>query len=472
MNSDSLSVSDSFGVFVGEDSRWRDIWEEVPFLLTIPSRNATWENTGGPSRRAMVSSLFLHATAMAVTALLILYRPVIPIPVLESTLFHVQYIQPDELPITETSAGAAAGHKLNGGNGSLHAEQVVRVNQGKVLAPRVVNPTPAKIQKWNLALANLIADPTPAMQVTTIEPISVAKVRSIPELETPKSLIVPQANPASWHALDGLVKNPSQVVTAAVVSIQSQANAVVILNEASASGRLSTSMDVKAQAGVGSGSEGSGSANKGAGAGVEDLVANDAAGSAGAEGVLDSSGLTANPMPGGAGTASALSNPSRVSGESEAVFVPSFHTPASVVGPRHTPSVMVIGNGQSSSPLGYYRSLSGRTYSIYFSTPAGMAVLEFANAASASSKDLTAPEPLETALPAELNKSSFVVSAKIDPSGHMSGMRLLFSRGTTLETVMHALAVWHFRPALSGEEPVPVDVLLGLNITVSSDQGR
>jgi len=149
--------------------------------------------------------------------------------------------------------------------------------------------------------------------------------------------------------------------------------------------------------------------------------------------------------------------------------VPISTSPSKVLGPRHPPSITVVGSERSGGALNAYGALKGgKIYTIYIETRLGTAVLEFAEQPSNAQhfeSDLTAPEPMQSEIPADVRNSRMVVSCVIGADGALRNLRVLESAATDMTAkVIAALQGWRFRPVLRGDQAVAVDAILGFDI--------
>ena len=149
--------------------------------------------------------------------------------------------------------------------------------------------------------------------------------------------------------------------------------------------------------------------------------------------------------------------------------VPVTSSPGKVLGPRHAPSITVIGSATSGGALKRYGELmGGKVYTIYIQTRLGTAVLEFAEQPSSAQHfeaDLTAPEPMESEIPADVRNSRMVVACVIGPDGVLRNLRVLESAATDMSAkILAALQGWRFRPVLRGDQAIAVDAILGFDI--------
>ena len=218
--------------------------------------------------------------------------------------------------------------------------------------------------------------------------------------------------------------------------------------------------------GAGIKGQGSGAANSGDGPGA-DLNARN--------------GISPFPGAGGAGTGN-ISKPAMpgvsVHGGSNIITLPSFGSngdpppnPArsAMVAENAGPDITVVGTSRSGGAFNFYGTLKGdKVYTIYIDTSLGTAVLEYADPTSVThlyAQDLTAPMPIRSHLPADLQPSRLVIACTLDRFGVLHKMRVLQTDSHEISAkMMAALTLWKFRPAFRGNEPVEVNAILGFNV--------
>ena len=193
-------------------------------------------------------------------------------------------------------------------------------------------------------------------------------------------------------------------------------------------------------------------------------------------------GISPYPGPGGTGTgasgAPAVPGVS-VQGGTTTINLPSFGVPggdAPSTGPGRSSTSAHKGSGitieatpRSGGVFGYYDVLKGdRNYSIYIETSLGTAVMQYADAASAthpSSEKLSAPEPMRKDLPDGLRPTRVVIACILDRSGDLKDLKVLEpGAAETTSKILVALRSWKFRPAFRGNEPVEVNAILGFGV--------
>jgi hypothetical protein len=182
--------------------------------------------------------------------------------------------------------------------------------------------------------------------------------------------------------------------------------------------------------------------------------------------------------PGGTGDGGAHSaSPSGITISGGSVTLPGFGpanvpistSPRKVLGPRHPPSITIVGSATSGGALNQYGALKGgKVYTIYIETRLGTAVLEFAEQPSSAQHfeaDLTAPEPMQSEIPADVRNSRMIVSCVIGSDGVLRNLRVLESAAADMTAkVIAALQGWRFRPVLRGDQAIAVDAILGFDI--------
>lgn len=193
-------------------------------------------------------------------------------------------------------------------------------------------------------------------------------------------------------------------------------------------------------------------------------------------------GISPFPGPGGAGNGTNGQPPApgvAISGGSTStITLPSFGSPDSgstapgrspTAGKRRGLDVTVEGTSRSGGAFNFYGMLHGdKVYTQYIPTVEGTVVMQFADATSARrlySQDLTYPEVLTANLPVALNHSRIIIRCQLNGSGVLRDFHQIEADpGAPTNKVIAALASWKFIPALRGNDPVEVNVLLGFNI--------
>jgi hypothetical protein len=165
-------------------------------------------------------------------------------------------------------------------------------------------------------------------------------------------------------------------------------------------------------------------------------------------------------------------------GSTNVVTLPSFGAagkPAGSPGRSNTnpenkgPDITVVASSRSGGAFNFYGALKGdKVYTIYIETTLGTAVMQFADATSASqayAEDLTAPQAMRSDLPAGLPKSRLVIACVLDRSGSLRRPQVLETAPAVMTSkVLTALNSWKFRPVMRGDQPIEVNVILGFNI--------
>ena len=225
--------------------------------------------------------------------------------------------------------------------------------------------------------------------------------------------------------------------------------------------------------GIGRGNgPGSGLSSEGPGAGKE--------GSGRGSDTMARGGISPYPGPGGAGSGTsgkpAVPGVSVSGGSNNIVTLPSFSSGgsepsvpgrSSTGAGRQGPDITIVASSRSGGAFNFYGALQGVNYTIYIPTSLGTAVMQFADAASATRDvgDLTAPQPLRADLPANLQRARLIIACVLDRSGVIRNPRVLESAAREMTSkVLAALANWKFRPAFRGDEPVEVNAILGFGV--------
>lgn len=137
--------------------------------------------------------------------------------------------------------------------------------------------------------------------------------------------------------------------------------------------------------------------------------------------------------------------------------------------PRKPAPIVVVATGRSGGGLNSYGTFKSHTvYTVYFQTSAGLATLQFAEHAPSSNYkgDLTPPDALSTEVPPVPGGAGIVLSCLLDASGHVRDIRVVEGAASHSQTVVEAVRSWRFHPALSAGQPVAVDALIGIGMSV------
>jgi len=267
------------------------------------------------------------------------------------------------------------------------------------------------------------------------------------------------------------------------VVVSSQPGTKVGLPNSSGGGAIAMSPSGTAKTGLG-GSGGGAGIGKGNGPGSGMQGEGSGAGKEGTGRGSDPNargGISPYPGTGGTGSgasgAPAMPNVS-VQGGTTTITLPSFgaaggNAPAGGPGRSSTNAhkgsgVTVVATSRSGGVFNYYGLLKGDNYSIFIATSLGMAVMQYADSASAthpSKEGLTEPEPLRKDLPSGLRPTRVVFSCILDRSGVLKDIKVLEpGAAETMSKILAALPNWKFRPALHGDEPVEVNAILGFGV--------
>jgi len=194
-------------------------------------------------------------------------------------------------------------------------------------------------------------------------------------------------------------------------------------------------------------------------------------------------GISPSAGPGGAGNANGGSPrvPGvSVSGGSSVVTLPSFGSDPAANDPsgpgRSNPrkqsglGVTVVATATSGGAFEPYKNLlHGEKYTTYLDSSLGPVVVEFADEAASGHPfggTLTAPVPIRDALPDGLPHARMVLTAALDLSGNLRNVRVLESASADMTAkIVAALRSWKFQPAMRGNQPVEVTVIIGFNIS-------
>ena len=83
----------------------------------------------------------------------------------------------------------------------------------------------------------------------------------------------------------------------------------------------------------------------------------------------------------------------------------------------------------------------------------------------AYAEDLATPELLQGTLSVRLNGTRIMLEGKMNTAGHLHDFHQIFADpGAPVAKVIASASAWKFTPAMRGNQPVEVSVLLGFNI--------
>ncbi|MBZ5532839.1 MAG: energy transducer TonB [Acidobacteriia bacterium] len=137
--------------------------------------------------------------------------------------------------------------------------------------------------------------------------------------------------------------------------------------------------------------------------------------------------------------------------------------------PRKPAPIVVVATGRSGGGLNSYGTFKNQmVYTIYFQTAAGMATFQFAEHDSSARYrgELTPPDPLSTDVPTATRGPGIVLSCLLDATGHVQNARVVEGVSPYSQTVLEAVRTWRFHPALNAGQPVAIDALIGIGISV------
>jgi hypothetical protein len=196
-------------------------------------------------------------------------------------------------------------------------------------------------------------------------------------------------------------------------------------------------------------------------------------------------GISPYPGPGGAGNGTSGAPPapgvSVNGGNTPAIInlppMPGFGTGGDPTVPGRSPTasgrpafrVTTKGTSRSGGAFNLYGHLPGMVYSTSFTINGfGTVSMQFSDPLTSEhsySEDLTTPEVLQATMPVQLKGARIMIEGKMNQSGHLHDFHPVFSDpGAPVAKVVASVSTWKFTPALRGNEPVEVSVMLGFNI--------
>jgi hypothetical protein len=159
------------------------------------------------------------------------------------------------------------------------------------------------------------------------------------------------------------------------------------------------------------------------------------------------------------------------------VYVPSFAAGTGATaklpaehGPRRIPTITIVATPRSGGALNLYGLFKGsKVYTVYLDTSIGTVVLQYAEQKPGTSTefdaDLSAPEPIDTTLPAKLPHAPVIIVCVVSRDGGLRNIRVMKAASADLaHQIEVALQSWRFRPARKGQHAIDVDAVLGFDI--------
>jgi hypothetical protein len=390
---------------------------------------------------------------------------------------------PVDLSAVRTSSSSAA----------LSGKQTVAPPPVDVSAVRTSNSSPALSGRQTVA--------PPPVQLQNVQPRAVQGLGSaavaappaeVASLHTGRSLNAsnvsvlppPDSTSATSHNSSGGAgtgKGPSSSSAGVVVSPQPGNKPGLPANSEKATLAMSSSGSATPGAGgsgngtsIGHGSN-SGSAPAGVGSGST------AVGTGRGASAYDRPGNSPTPGPGGAGNLS--SGTSRVpgvsvSGGSNVVTLPSFGPAPNPAATGHSSakgvknSITIVASPRSGGALNLYGALKGdRVYTIYLTTAAGAAVMQFADPDSAAhpdDADITAPQAIRINVPSDAAPSRLLIACVLDQNGTLRHWHVLEADSSSFSAkILASLPDWKFTPAFRGSQAVPVNAILGFGVNTN-----
>jgi hypothetical protein len=291
----------------------------------------------------------------------------------------------------------------------------------------------------------------------------------------------PDSSSASSHSSSGgqgTGKGPSSSSAGVVVSPQPGSKPGLPANSEKATLAMSPAGSTTPGAG-GSGNGGSighGSSSGSAPAGIGS--GSTAVGTGRGASPYDRPGNSPTPGPGGAGNMS--NGTSRVpgvsvSGGNNVVTLPSFGPAADPAASGHSTAkgakngITIVASPRAGGALNLYGALKGdRVYTIYLSTAAGTAVMQFADPDSAThpyDADLTAPQAMRVNVPSDAAPSHLLIACVLDQNGVIRHWHVLQADSNDFSArILAVLPDWKFTPAFRGSQPVEVNAILGFGV--------
>jgi hypothetical protein len=131
--------------------------------------------------------------------------------------------------------------------------------------------------------------------------------------------------------------------------------------------------------------------------------------------------------------------------------------------------ITIVASPRAGGALNLYGALKGdRVYTIYLSTAAGTAIMQFADPDSAAhpyDADLTAPQAMRVNVPSDAAPSHLLIACVLDQNGVIRHWHVLQADSSDFSAkILAALPDWKFTPAFRGSQPVEVNAILGFGV--------
>lgn len=507
------------------NDRQRSMSARITLLLELPSRRSQFlgnlrvafrqrgkrlpleRGLDSKSTSAMIASLLVHVAMVAILIVLPVVHFDVPTVVEKKPAgYRVIYLRTESLPQMEDGAGANQDSEAGlEGREAFHPEQTIRVARASTLQP-VVSDTPRLIlPEVEENTVNLVALPAASLPPTLATPRELPRgsriaradrsdaefapadqsrlelrpeagtLASVARADAPSPILLRPSRPTIPLETDNAAANmplvpvadlpppvsnagstATEAIAAGGIIVSTRPGNAVGLPTDGKPGSLALSPQGGAQPGLAGDREGIGAPGAGSGSGISPIV-----------------GLSKSIGPGSdSGTGSGLDHSTSIPG----VVVRGGVVSLSSFGPKRLPGqkqpltarkaspITVIATSRSGGGLNAYGVFKNRmVYTIYFRTASRRVVLQFAAQDSTVGYDatLTPPDLISTDVPAADEEIAGVFSAVLDATGQLQNI-IPVDREAKNQPLRDALSTWRFHPALSANQAVAVDVLIGV----------
>jgi hypothetical protein len=394
---------------------------------------------------------------------------------------HVVDVPKLALPRTETPANLLVSSALAPSvpANAIQHERIMTVQA--FAATSVVAPTPQIVRE------RLVVDP--ALEVVPVPPPVSTPARDTlagSKLELPVPDVAKRTEAATLAAIRAGVPPPDiPVVNVGTMAppapkdssviVSSQPGAAIGKPSEQSPGAIAMSPTGAGRPGIGEGTgtgaahgDSSGSTAQGGGSGA--TVTGYGPGDSAVHG-----GIAPGAGPGGSGAGMIGGAIPGVTISGGQVMLPSFGpTPSAKQNSPRSPKdqhamrpVTVVATATAGGAVSAHGLLKGpKVYTIYIDTTAGLAFLQFAErTAGPIGRELTAPEPILSMVPAHLRSARVLLAGVMDTNGSLKNLRIVEAVSEDMaRSAIAAVQNWHFRPAYAGANPVEVDAIFGLNV--------
>jgi hypothetical protein len=457
----------------------------LPVVIDDQPRNATFIYYNAPSLPEVTDSQPAEASQSPGPAMQEAFHPIQTIRIRRGSIIRDVVVEAPNLPLPRIQGPAASLLSLPQPAAPVLAaqpEQVViprlksKITSAQTATERKVDP--ARIDNPKLKLPELQSVPVPAVTVAqSSKPPQLTRANTATEMPAAAnldSLAVSSASTRPMAENAAAATASSEQSPALVVSVNPGNEIGVPINGGPGTLAMSPKGSLQPPAGVAEskGSQPGAGGRTGTGNATTRETENRHGATAGGAPATGGIGKIENTMTAPAISISGTDVPARTS-QGNVISLGSFGPPATRSGkpaeaketsdpPRKIAPIVVVAAPRSGGGLNSYGVFkSQQVYTIYFSTPAGPAILEFAAGdARLPADNLTPPDPIQTPVGPLRPSARVLISCKLNAAGRLTNLKIVEGNSNSAQETMNAVSGWRFHPALSGAGPVDVDALI------------